>query len=311
MKASRLNPELRSIYRFTPNLPIGRPWRIKLIRKLLGSLPEPKRPAGMKFEKIDFGHGAGVRIFTPASGGSGPALIFVHGGGMVIGAAAQEDARLVQIANDLDIVTVSVEYRLAPEHPFPAPLDDCFQAWEWVQDHAAARGIDPGRIAIGGQSAGGGLAAGLALRIRDELQTQPIAQLLFCPMLDDRTAANRTLDKDKNFLWDNRSNLIGWTSYLGEAPGGSAVSEYAAPARCADLSGLPAAWIGTGDIELFYNEDRAYAAGLTKAGVDCTLVSVPGAPHAFESVAVNAPVAKKYTADAYSWLAHQLSTNKN
>ncbi|TFC17274.1 alpha/beta hydrolase [Cryobacterium glucosi] len=311
IKASQLNPELRAIYRFVPNLPTGRLWRIRAIRRLLRAATQPKRPKGMTFEKIDFGPGAGVRVFTPASGGSGAALLFLHGGGMVIGAASQEDARLIQIADELDIVTVSVEYRLAPENPYPAPLDDCLQAWRWLQDNAKARGIDPERIAVGGQSAGGGLAAGLALRIHDELQVQPIAQLLFCPMLDDRTAADRTRDAENNFLWNNRSNLTGWTAYLGDAPGGPEVPAYAAPSRRRDLSGLPAAWIGTGDIELFFTEDRSYAEGLSAAGVDCTLVVVPGAPHAFESVAISAPIAKKYSADALAWLKQQLTITGN
>ncbi|WP_263055257.1 alpha/beta hydrolase [Curtobacterium sp. RIT-PI-V] len=309
MKASALNPQLRSVFRFAPNPPIGRPWRIRLVRRVLAALPEAKLPDGVTRERFDFPAGGGVRVFTPAGGGTGAALLFVHGGGMVIGNAAQEDARLAGIAHDLGIVTVSVEHRLAPEHRFPAHLDDCFEAWQWVQQHAADRGIDPGRVAVGGQSAGGGLAASLAQRIRDELPVQPAAQWLFCPMLDDRTAADRSLDALGHFLWNNRSNRIGWSAYLGKHPGRQDLPPYASPARRTDLSGLPPAWIGAGDIELFFAEDKAYADALQSAGVETTFEAVAGAPHAFESVVPNAPVAREYRRGALNWLADRLGVN--
>jgi acetyl esterase/lipase len=155
---------------------------------------------------------------------------------------------------------VSADYRLAPEHPYPAPLDDCLAAWTWLQDNSPARGVDPTRVAIGGQSAGGGLAASLVQRVHDDPgAAQPVAQWLFCPMLDDRTAAERKLDATKHILWNNTSNRMGWRSYLGVEPGAASTPEYAVPSRRADLAGLPPTWIGTGDIELFYDENRAYA----------------------------------------------------
>ncbi len=307
MDASRLHPELRSTFRFVPNLPIGAPWRIRGIRKTMSLIPAAKVPDGMRMEVIDLGPGAGVRVFTPKGGGNGAALLFIHGGGMVIGTASQEDARCAQIAHDLGVVTISVEYRLAPEHPFPAPMDDCFAAWQWLQREASSRGIDPARVAVGGQSAGGGLAAGLAQRLLDESDVQPVAQWLFCPMLDDRTAARPDLDLLDHFLWNNTSNLVGWRSYLAAEPGADTAPAYAAPSRRTDLTGMPPAWIGTGEIELFYDEDRSYAAALEAAGVDCTLVAVPGAPHAFESVAGGTRVAKDYSARAQAWLRARLS----
>lgn len=307
MDAARLHPELRSIFRFVPNLPIGAPWRIRGIRKAMSLLPAFAVPSGMRLEIVDLAPGAGVRVFTPTGGGNGAALLFIHGGGMVIGSASQEDARCAQIAEDLGVIVVSVEHRLAPEHPFPAPMDDCFAAWQWLQREAPARGIDPARIAIGGQSAGGGLAAGLAQRLRDESEMQPVAQWLFCPMLDDRTAARPELDLLDHFLWNNGSNLVGWRSYLGAEPGQDTAPAYAAPSRRSDLAGLPPAWIGTGEIELFFDEDRAYAAALDAAGVDCTLDAVPGAPHAFESVGAATSVAKDYSARAQAWLRARLT----
>lgn len=307
MDTSRLHPELRSAYRLVPHPPIGALWRIRAIRKVIGLLPAIEIPDGFRFETIDFAPGVGVRVTTPPGGGNGGALLFIHGGGMVIGSAAMEDARCLKLARELNIVAVSIEHRLAPEHPFPAPLDDCYQAWEWIQREAASRGIDPHRVAIGGESAGGGLAAGLVQRLRDTSDVQPVAQWLYCPMLDDRTAARIELDPLDHFLWNNRTNLIGWTAYLGEAPGGKQVPDYASPARRTDLTGLPPTRIAVGDIDLFFEENRAYAEDLRAAGVDSTFYVVPGAPHAFDTVCAKTDVAKKYTASSFEWLREHLS----
>lgn len=305
---SHLHPELRRAFRRTPTPPIHRAWQRRLMRSAMRLLPAVKLPDGVRLEAVDFPTDAtGVHVFTPASGGSGGALLWIHGGGLVIGAAAQDDRVCVDLAATLDVVVVSVEYRLAPEHPFPAPLDDCFAAWQWLQDAATARRIDPNRIAVGGQSAGGGLAAALAQRIHDAGGPQPVAQWLFCPMLDDRTAACRDLDGVRHFLWNNRANLVGWSAYLGTAPGATDVPEYAVPARRTDVAGLPPAWIGTGDVELFYEEDRDYALALQAAGVDCTLDVVTGGPHAFESLAANTGVSRAYLERARVWLGDKLS----
>lgn len=306
MKPSALHPQLRSTFRFVPNPPIGKPWRIRLLRTLQAGLPEARLPQGVRREVLSFASGGGARIITPAGGGCGAALLFIHGGGMVIGNAAQDEARLAHIALGLGIVVVSVEYRLAPENPFPAPLDDCCEAWQWLQDHAVGRGIDPARVAVGGQSAGGGLAAGLAQRVHDELPVQPVAQWLFSPMLDDRTAANHQLDAARHYLWNNRSNRVGWGAYLGVSPGVSTPPPYASPSRAENLAGLPPAWIGSGDIELFHDENRAYAEALRAAGVDVTLDTVPGAPHAFESVVPTSQLAVDYTDRALLWLKERL-----
>jgi acetyl esterase/lipase len=233
-------------------------------------------------------------------------MLYIHGGGMIIGSPAMDDALLSSIASELDIVIVSPEYRLAPEHPYPAAMDDCHSAWQWIQGNLASRGIDSTRIAIGGESAGGGLAAGLVLRIHDEGGPQPVAQWLFCPMLDDKTALDRSLDDVDHFVWNNKMNLVGWTSYLGKDIGSDKVSVYAAPARREDLRGLPKAWIGVGDVELFFEENKAYANKLTAAGVPCELDVVSGAPHAFEGVAPESQLARDYMARAKSWLKKAL-----
>lgn len=218
----------------------------------------------------------------------------------------QDDARCIAAARALDIVVVSADYRLAPHDPYPAALDDCHVVWRWLLHRAPERDIDVTRLAIGGQSAGGGLSAALVQRLHDEGGPQPVAQWLFCPMLDDRTAADRSLDAVDHFVWSNASNRVGWTSYLGQEPGADTTAPYAVPARRRDLSGLPAAWIGTGDIELFRDEDRAYAAALEAAGVDATLDEVAGAPHAFETLAPRAPVTVAYMERATGWLGERL-----
>ncbi|CAN0506825.1 unnamed protein product, partial [Phaeothamnion confervicola] len=175
------------------------------------------------------------------------------------------------------MTVVSVDYRLAPEHPFPLPSDDCLAAWHWLQNSAASLGIDPARVAIGGASAGGGLAAGLAQRIHDTGGIQPIAQWLMAPMLDDRTAACRELDDIKHPVWTNRMNRAAWRSYLDREPGAEDLPAYAAPGRRGDLTGLPPTFIGVGDIDLFYEEGRRYADGLRQHGVAVAFETIRGA----------------------------------
>ncbi|WP_353813541.1 alpha/beta hydrolase [Agromyces sp. SYSU T00266] len=330
MRIADLHPELRRAYRWFPRPQVRHGWQRRMAQAALGLIPTPKPAEGVRFERVDFDvPGTGVRVFTPTdatapvspeprsaesqSAGSGAgargALLWIHGGGLVIGAAAQDDAWCARLAERLGIVVVAVEYRLAPEHPFPAALDDCVAARRWVQDAAAARGIDPARVAVGGQSAGGGLAAALAQRLFDEGGTQPVAQLLYCPMLDDRTAARRDLDAVRHFAWTNRDNLVGWSSYLQAAPGADTTPDFAVPARRADLAGLPPAWIGVGDIDLFHDEDLAYAAALRDAGVECRVDVVPGAPHGFESIARAAGVTRAFHARARAWLGERLAAS--
>jgi acetyl esterase/lipase len=311
MRIADLHPDLRRAYRWFPRSQVRHGWQRRILKGIFAMIPEPKPTDDVRFERIEFATpGTGARVFTPAGGGNGGALLWLHGGGLVIGAAAADDRFCARLAVELDIVVAAVDYRLAPEHPFPAPLDDCAAAWQWLQDAASARGLDPDRIAVGGQSAGGGLAAALAQRLHDVGGPQPRAQLLYCPMLDDRTAARRELDAVRHFAWTNRDNLVGWSSYLAGPPGADDVPDHAVPARRADLAGLPPAWIGVGDIDLFHDEDLAYAAALRAAGVECTLDVVPGAPHGFETIARDAGVAKAFHARAQAWLEERLTATR-
>lgn len=233
-----------------------------------------------------------VRVHQPSTGDRPrPALLWVHGGGYVLGTAAQDDSVCGSFAQSLGIVVAAVEYRLAPEHRFPVPLHDCYDALTWL---ARQPEVDPTRIAVGGASAGGGLAAALALLAHERGEVQLAFQLLAYPMLDDRTAARNDIDESDFRLWSNTSNRFGWQSYTGYPPGSVEVSGLAAPSRYDDLSGLPPAWIGVGTLDLFYDENVAYASRLREAGVKCELEIVQGAFHGFDSVQPKAGVAQAF-----------------
>jgi len=268
----------------------------------LKCLPKAKSGDGVVITEQPLKQGR-VRIYRPEGPSSGAGLLWIHGGGMISGTAALDDRCCLNYAKQLKLVVISVDYRLAPAHPFPAALDDCFDAWQWLVNNAEGLGVDPSRIAIAGQSAGGGLAASLAQKILDQGGDQPAAQALFCPMLDDRTAGQSDLDPINHRMWNNKNNRAAWSWYLGSAP---SATTYAVPARREILSGLPATWIGVGDIDLFYAEDRHYAARLNEAGVSCQLEIAPMAPHAFESLVADAPMVREFWNNNYNFLRQQL-----
>lgn len=306
MDLADLDPVLRTPVISHLKAPVGSPAALRVARITSRLIPPSPLPRGLACHVVDVAGGRRVRVFVPAGGGNGSGLLWIHGGGYVLGAAAQDDSRCAGIADRLDMVVASVEYRLSPQCPFPGPLEDCFAAWQWLLWHSSQGRVDAGRLAIGGQSAGGGLAAALAQRIHDAGGPQPAAQWLFCPMLDDRTAADWSLDGVDHFIWNNAANRVGWRSYLGCEPGAADVPAGAVPSRRQDLSGLPSAWLGYGTAELFCGEDRSYAQRLREAGVDTTAEEMPGAPHAFESMAARTPVARTYVGRAEEWLGDRL-----
>lgn len=234
-----------------------------------------------------------VRMYRPSFGvrAPSPALLWIHGGGYVMGNAAVDDAVCRHFARELGIIVASVDYRLAPEHPFPVPLHDCHDALAWLANRPE---VDATRIAIGGASAGGGLTAALALLARERGEVRPVFQLLTYPMIDDRTTARSDVDETNFRGWDNAANYFGWQSYLDAVPGSSGISAFAAPARCEDLSGLPPAWIGTGSLDLFCEEDITYANSLTAAGVECELLVIDGAFHGFDLASPNAGISRQF-----------------
>jgi acetyl esterase/lipase len=303
----RVAPDLRKATRMMTILPLpfGSNWGRRLIRRMLGRA-RPAEHAGVSIE-VPANTPVPLRLWIPAKRTSQAALLWIHGGGYVIGTAAQDDAFCAAAAREFGIIVIGVDYRLAPEHPFPAPLDDCRAAWTWMGAESVVLGIDPLQIVVGGQSAGGGLAAALVQRLHAEGGAQPAAQWLFCPMIDDRTATDRELDKVGHRLWSNRNNRDGWHCYLGQEPGATELPPFAAAARTEDLTGLPPTWIGVGDIDLFCAEDRAYADRLRAAGVDVTLEIVAGAPHGFEAWAADTGTARDYLGLARKWLGERLA----
>jgi acetyl esterase/lipase len=223
-------------------IPMERAWVRRAIQTLLAVMPATKLD-GVSIEQPRDAAPT-VRVYRPAARRSPAALLWIHGGGLIFGRAVQDDRLCGLTARELGILVVSVEYRKAPEHPFPVALDGCLAGWRWLQREAQRLGVDPARVAVGGESAGGGLAASLVQRLYDAGVAPPIAQWLFCPMLDDRTAARRELDGMSHFVWNNRVNRFGWRSYLGTEPGSASIPVYSVPARRENLSGLPPAWIG-------------------------------------------------------------------
>lgn len=226
----------------------------------------------------------GVAVYSPrAPRETRPCIFHIHGGGFVGGSVALLAPFHYPLVQLLECVLVSVEYRLAPETPFPGNVEDCYTALAWVHTNAEALGIDRQRIGVMGESAGGGLAAALALLARDRGEYALSFQHLIYPMLDDRTC----IDDDPNpvtgeFIWTRHNNQFGWSSLLGHEPGSDKVSEYAAPARASDVAGLPPTFIAVPTLDLFLEENIRYAHRLMRAGVAVELRVYPGGFHGFD-----------------------------
>jgi acetyl esterase/lipase len=233
-----------------------------------------------------------LRVYSPPTKQGARACIYwMHGGGFILGSGLLVDARLNSWVEEMDCVVVSVDYRLAPEHPYPTPLEDCYNGLLWTVDHASELGVDPSRIILAGASAGGGLAAALALLARDRGSIRPAFQLLIYPMLDDRNvhhASGGTVAP----VWDHDANRLGWRAYLDRLADTDQVPATAAPARAEDLAGLPPAWIGVGSVDIFRDENVTYARRLLAANVVTALHVYPGAPHGFEMFAPDSAIGR-------------------
>lgn len=267
------------------------------IREAMANMPVVELPATTTMSRevvvpgVD-GPDPTMRVYSPPDEGTGrPCIYWIHGGGYLFGSGLSVDARINRWVEELDCVAVSIEYRLAPEHPYPAPLDDCYAGLLWTARHADELGIDPARIAIVGASAGGGLAAALAIRARDRGEVTPCFQLLIYPMIDDRNTSPSS-HIEGALVWSRAANDLGWSAYLGSRFGTDDVPGEAAAARVDDVAGLPPAWIGVGSLDVFRDEDVAYASRLLAAGITTELHIYPGAPHGFEMMAPNARVAQ-------------------
>lgn len=288
---SPYHPELRLV-RFMPSVPTG-PRMVNLLRKgkPRGINPGPE----VTVEEIVLSPTVSIRLFRPAHHTSPmPALLWMHGGGHLFGAPEQDDLSNIAFVKELGIAVAAVRYRLGSDAPAPASVLDCYVALQALASRADEWGIDPARIAVGGASAGGGVTAALVIYAHDHGGVQPVFQLLVYPMLDDRTVL-REHPQEKYFrAWTTKNNRRGWTVYTGGEPGRPGVSEYAAPARREDLSGLPPAWIGVGSLDLFHDEDVDYARRLNAAGVPCEVFVVPGATHGFDQMFRKTAVVKDF-----------------
>ncbi|MER5339103.1 alpha/beta hydrolase [Streptomyces mirabilis] len=235
-----------------------------------------------------------------------PVVYNVHGGGMVIGDNRTGVGEMLDWAEELGTAVVSVEYRLAPEHPHPALVEDCYAGLKWTAEHAGELGFDPERIIVAGASAGGGLTAAVALLARDRGTPALLGQVLLCPMLDDRNDTPSSRQMAGLGVWDRAANHMGWTALLGDARGGPDVSPYAAPARAEDLSGLPPAFIDVGSAETFRDEAVAYASGLWQAGGRAELHVWPGGFHGYDLMAPQAALSQDTKAARLRWLRRLL-----
>ena len=247
-----------------------------------------------------------VRVHRPAhASGSLPCIYSIHGGGYVLGTYAMDDPRFDKWCQQFNCIGVSVEYRLAPETPYPGPLEDCYRGLKWTYENAAQLGVDRERLGIAGISAGGGLCAALALLARDRGEVPLQFQLLECPMLDD-TQTSPSSQLEGLAIWSKESNSFGWQSYLGPLYGTADVPCHAAPTRATDLSGLPPAYVSVGAADGFRDEDIDYAVRLNQAGVATELHVYPGAPHGV-SLFAHTAVARQYLNDIEHWVGRQLA----
>lgn len=222
-----------------------------------------------------------------------PGLLWLHGGGYAIGTAEMAGQGVPKrLMAQSGCVVVAPDYRLSVEAPYPAALHDAYDALLWMKNHAATLGIDDRRLIVGGESAGGGLAAALCLYARDRGEVAVAFQLPLYPMLDDRMISESARFEDAP-VWDKPSNALGWRLYLGSLFGTDAVPAYAAAARATDLAGLPPAISFVGSIELFRDETVAYFDGLRRAGVPARLEVYDGCYHAFDMLKPNSGVSKK------------------
>ncbi|HEX2745417.1 MAG TPA: alpha/beta hydrolase [Streptosporangiaceae bacterium] len=270
---------------------------------------KPSAPPSPGIERRDYTIGTepavSVRVHRPADAeGALPCVYSMHGGGYVLGSYATDDARLDGWSESHRCVGVSVEYRLAPETPYPGPLDDCYLGLKWVFDHHNELGVDPERVGVSGTSAGAGLAAALALLARDRGELPLQFQLLDAPMIDDRQLTPSS-QLDDLVIFDRQSSEFGWRSYLGDLYGKVKIPVYAAPTRATDLRGLPAAYICVGNVDGFRDEAIDYATRLNEAGVPAELHVYAGAPHGVKRFA-DVPVARRYTEGINEWIGSQL-----
>lgn len=294
---ARVDPELRSLVAKLPDLTFSlRKARLmRVAQRWLAPTVGVSRT--VEHQVVEVGS-----WFLPREGPQPEAaVLWIHGGGRIVGEARQDAPTCSRLVDGLGVGVLSVEYRLAPDHPFPAPLDDCHAGWRWLREQGFSR------IVIGGESAGGGLAAELCQRLRDEGDLQPVGQALVYPMLDDRTALDTALTALGHLVWNNTSNHVAWQAYLGEHFGAERAPAYAAASRCEDLSGLPPAWLTVGEHDLFFREVVDYTDRLRAAGVPAQLHEVAGGVHGIFTIGRHEPPIERLWAELLSFVGARVS----
>lgn len=312
---SRVDPELRGaaaqmrtgMSRFAPmsleKLAERRAWIASLGQPALSDVPViERRIPGLAGDVTIF-------IVNAKPGAARPGIVHAHGGGFNASSARGSLPNLQMIAEALDCAIVTIDYRLAPETRHAGSVEDNYAGLLWTHAHAEALGIDRRRIALMGESAGGGHVALLSVKARDRGEVPVCFQMLVYPMLDDRTGSSRRVPPHIGaFGWNEDANRFGWRCFLGCAPGGRRVPREAVPARIADLSGLPPAFIGVGDLDLFVDESVQYARRLIEAGVPTELLVVPGAFHGFDSFAKDSAIGRRFVAAKLDALRRAFAT---
>ncbi len=292
-----IDPELAAVLEFMPVIDLDDPVEArrafdKMLAAMRTPLPEAEQ---LEIENRYVPGWEGdpdvpVRVYRPKAAAGGPqtslpGILLIHGGGFVVGSVEAEHAGAVLMAVDAGAVLVSVEYRLAPEHPYPAGLHDCYAALSYFHAEAEALGVDPDRIALLGASAGGGLSAATALLARDRGGPQVCFQMLHIPELDDRLETPSMRQFVDSPLWNRPLAVKSWEYYLGDLAGTDDVPIYAAPARATDLSGLPPAYVSTAENDPLRDEGIAYALAMLQADVSVELHQFPGTFHGSALVA--------------------------
>ena len=302
--SKRIDPELAPSLEMMPDdgafdfsdLPAAREMSERMFAKMAALMPPVD---GVDTEDVSIPGPGGapdvtLRVYTPLNGsGIMPGLLWIHGGGYILGNLEADDNSVKRMCANTGCVIVSTNYRLAPENPFPAPVEDCYASLKWMVENAESLNIDRSRIAVGGGSAGGGLAAGLVILTRDRGEIELVFQLLIYPMIDNRNITPSSHAINDPRTWNREKNIFAWNAYLGDSFRDDEVSPYAAAARAEDLTGLPPAYIAVGELDLFLDEDIEYAQRLMQAGVSTELHVYPGANHGFDAM-INAAVAKRF-----------------
>lgn len=307
---SRILPELRSAVAQFPGFQLEE--NLELSRSYLLSPPiEQSEHVRTTSQMIPSAAGEMlVKIYEPAqrTGAKLPAMLWIHGGGRVMGHPDMDDALCERFVEAATCVVVSVDYRLAPEHPYPAAIDDCYASLTWMTDEAELLSIDLDRVAIAGASGGGGLTAALALMARDKGGPALIFQMPLYPMIDDRniTASSHEITAD-NATWNRTNNLAAWNMYLGERADASEVSPYAVPSKAENLAGLPPTYTCVGQVDLFRDETIEYVTRLAQAGVDVEFHLYPGTFHGFEVFAPQAEVSQRASQNYVDAIARALN----